>query len=110
MEQKTILWVVVGLLLLACGSLIWLLNRGYGETSEQGYAYSMALVTACNQRDVDKLNLIADMIEADLESGKLNPTESRWLMEIIEKGHRGDWDAANRDVRRLMRDQLQPAP
>lgn len=88
----------------------WFLNTGYGETSAQGYKYSMALFSACNQRDKAKLQEVADLIQQDVESGTLESRESKWLLDIIDDGLNDRWQAANRAVRRLMDDQVKLAP
>ncbi len=103
-------WGVASVLvLILAASAFWYLNRGYGQTTQQGYAYSIALFTACNQQDESKLQKIASMIESDLDEGKIAQPEARWLNSIINKGLRGNWSAANRDVRKLMKDQVRPA-
>ena len=93
--------IVLAGLILAGG--YWLLNRGYGETSPQGYKYSIALFTACNQKDKAKLEKVADLIRADIEAGELSDGESKWLMDIIDDGLNDRWQAANNAVRQLMK-------
>ena len=106
MEPRTKLYVAILTTLLVVGGLYWYLQLGYGETSQQGYAYSMALFSACNQRDPERLQLISDLIEQDRAAGNVNADEARWLQGIIRRGLSGDWQAANREVRRLMNDQV----
>lgn len=100
--------LVLAALILAGG--YWFLNRGYGETSPQGYKYSIALFSACNQKDKAKLEEVADLIRADFVAGELNEGESKWLMDIIDDGLNDRWQAANNAVRKLMNDQVKPAP
>lgn len=83
--------------------------RGYGEVSQRGYRIAIALYSACNQRDDEKLTQIEDLITQSETAHDLHANEIRWLRDIIRTGQRGHWDAANRKVRRLMVDQIKPA-
>ena len=104
--------IIASLLLIsvaAAGVYFWL-GRGYGELSQQGYAYSKALFLACNQKDTEKLEQISEMIEQDAESGALQLEEVKWLQSIIQLGLSSSWTEANRQVRKLMNDQVQEVP
>ena len=105
-------WSRVSAVIALGGALVLYLfwPRGYGETSDQGYQFAIALFTACNQHDSEKLTTIANMIEAAEDAGELGNAEARWLQGITRQGLAGNWEAANRAVRRLMTDQLKPAP
>lgn len=96
---------VTSLLLVVC--VCFYLSTGYGKVSSQGYAYSMALFSACNQKDEAKLQQIAVMIKDDLEAGKIDEPESRWLTAIIDDGLNGRWGKANEALRELMDAQVQ---
>lgn len=104
-SQRT--WLVGGALVLLVGGIAyWMLNRPYGSTGEQAYAYATALFMACNQQDAAKLQQVSAMIESDTEQGRLSQQESKWLMEVIACGLDGDWETANRQVRQLMEAQI----
>lgn len=85
----------------------WLLNRSYGETSEQGYRYAMALFSICNQKDETRLRKIEEMISASSAEDELHAEETRWLLGIVERGRNGDWEEASQEVRRLIEDQVE---
>ena len=89
---------------------IWLPGRGYGEVSEKGYQYAVALFRACNQKDEAALSEISGMITKSTEAGEIELLEAKWLTEIIDRGRSGDWQGASRDVRQLMHDQLKEVP
>ena len=107
-KQGKIVWGCLAMVMVLC--LGWYWNRGYGDTSAQGYAYSKALFSACNQHDLKRLRQIESMIQEDLEAEKIGEREASWLRAIIDKAEREDWQGANRDVRQLMNDQVRPAP
>ena len=81
-------------------------SRQYGEVSDEGYAYATALYSCCNQRDIDKLEVIAQMIEEARSREELGDRETRWLAGIVEQGREGDWARASTSVRQLMEDQV----
>ena len=108
-EKTTLLLLATALLSLVVLAAYWLWSPGYGETSGQGYQYAIALFSACNQKDEGRLQKITEMIDAALNDGQLQPSEAEWLSAIIDKGTSGEWEAASRDVRRLMMDQIKPA-
>ncbi|MBW3600662.1 MAG: hypothetical protein KY475_25790 [Planctomycetes bacterium] len=111
MQSNTRFWLLSAAVVVAMiAGVVWLMNRPYGETSSEGYQYAMALLSACNQQDAARLEKISAMMEESLRQGELQPTEAKWLTAIIDDAHAGDWDTASREVRRLMEDQLRPAP
>ncbi len=103
-------WLFVGLVLLIAAGVWWWLRPQYSETSENGYAVAVALFTACNQQDSEKLQELATHVEQLRAQGELGPDEADWLSNIIELGLDGKWPAANRKVRSLMQQQVRPAP
>lgn len=108
MNSKVLGGIVVALLCVA--GAFWYFNTGYGETTEQGYAYSLALFSACNQKDKDRLREISASIAEDLEAGTIGSQESGWLNAIIDKGLNDQWESANKSVRQIMEDQVRPNP
>ena len=87
----------------------YMVTRPYGEISDRGYQYAAALFSTCNQRDDERLREISQMLADSLQEGDVRSKEAQWLFSIIDDGLAGDWEAASRDVRRLMEDQLERA-
>lgn len=103
-----IVTIVISILVVGLG-VSWWWNRDYGEISPRAYDYAMALFSACNQKKVDKVNEIGVLIEQDAQKGQLASRETRWLQAIITQASNGNWDRANREIRSIMEDQIQPA-
>lgn len=98
-------WILSAVLVVA--GIGYLLSRGgYGEMSPTGYQYATALYSACNQKDRDKLDLLAEMIDQSKDQQKIGEAETEWLIAIIEQGKRRQWDEAAQEVRQLMLDQV----
>ncbi|MFN3192552.1 MAG: hypothetical protein ACE361_18715 [Aureliella sp.] len=108
MSASKIAAAVVSLLLIAV-VLIWYLTSGYGETSEKGYQYAVALFRICNQKDLASLEGVEASIEADAASGELAPNETKWLREIIAMAKSNQWASARTEIRELMEDQMEYA-
>ena len=107
-ESRTLVWggAALAVLVLVAGYL-WI-NRPYGEVSERSYQYATALFSACNQKEAARLHKISEMVGASVRTGEISQQEAGWLQAIIELGLSGSWDAASREVRQLMEDQLAP--
>lgn len=105
MQSKTRLVVAVSLVLVAVAVFLFF-NRGYGELSERGYSHAMSLISACNRKDLDRVQKIKSMVDADVQSSALGAVESRWLNAIISHANNGDWETSSREVRKLMNDQI----
>lgn len=102
-------WLIGVSAIVMVAAIVWLLSRGYGKTSAEGYRYATALFSACNQQDKARLRKISELISSANEAGELEPDESRWLQDIVDRGLAGDWDSASRNVRRLMEAQQERA-
>lgn len=83
---------------------------GYGKVSPLGYEYATALVSICNQKDADRLEKLAVLLDDAESNERLEPQESKWLRGIIDLGRRGDWQNASRNARRLLSDQVTYQP
>lgn len=100
-------------LLLSCVLVIlaglswWLLPRGYGKVNLAAYRYAQAIYSASNRRSQRQLHQVAERVADARDAGEISPQESRWLLAIVERAQRGDWEPANRDARRLMQAQIQ---
>lgn len=96
----------IGLLFVLLGiGYVWL-NRGYGEVSEHGYDFAVALFSAVNQKDKARLGKVAEMVDESRENGRITDREAGWLKGIVDDGLADRWDRAARSVRRLMQDQV----
>ncbi|PQO31687.1 hypothetical protein [Blastopirellula marina] len=100
--------VLVGVILV--GIIAWWLTRpSYGEISEKGYDYAMALFSACNGKSTAKVEKIVDMIRQSAAAGELSQQEATWLQGIASNALEGKWDSANAAVRTLMEEQARQA-
>lgn len=92
------------------GSVAWWLSRpSYGEVSEKGYDYAMALFAACNGKSTVKIEKIVSMVEQSQIAGELSDQEAAWLKKIASNAMEGDWESANAAVRTLMEEQAKRA-
>ena len=87
-----------------------LLPRGYGELSERGYEFALAIASACNQRDAVRIERLVALLEDDDARRELDEAERGWLRAILVEATEGRWEQANRRARRLLERQLQRAP
>ena len=103
-------FLVGGLLVALVGGVVfWFFSRGYGDVSQEGYRYALALYSACNRQSSEHVQRIADKLEVARARSELQPREYQWLRQISERALRGDWEAASQSIRRLMEDQIRPA-
>ena len=79
---------------------------GYGEVSPLVYEYAKALYSVCNQRDKERLDVLAEHIDTSLEQQEITKSEAGWLNDIIGDALDGHWESAAKDTRRLMEDQI----
>lgn len=87
----------------------WLTLPSYGEISEKGYAYAMALFSACNGKSTAKVEKIVAMIEQSVTADELSQQEAAWLKGIASNALEGNWESANAAVRTLMEEQARQA-
>lgn len=76
------------------------------ETGPAAYEHLKSLYQITNQRNVETLEVVAEKIETERESGGLSTAEAESLLEIVSDARDGDWKAANKAARRLMEAQL----
>ena len=101
---------IVASVAVICLGIAWLFFSGsYGETSDRAYDHAMALISACNLKDVERVQRIQSTIAADEESQTLAAKEARWLNGIIDQALKGEWETASRQVRKLMNAQVKRA-
>ena len=108
MKPTKIAWILV---CLSCLGLLvcWLLNRGYGDLSPQGYEITLSLVSVCNRQDTVRLQTIEQMVVKKVAMHELRPQEQAWLEAIIKRAKAGQWESASKSTRQLMNAQMQPA-
>jgi hypothetical protein len=102
-------WIALVCIAIA-GVGYWYLNRSYEGLSPRGYKLAVALYSACNQKNSEKLEKISNLIQDSLRTGDLPDRDSRWLRKVIQLGQAKDWDTASSLVRRIMMDQNSDAP
>ena len=74
------------------------------------YDYSMALYSISNRQDSTRLDEISQQITESQTAGDLSSREAGWLLDIVDEGRQGNWKSAGKSSRRMMEDQVQPAP
>ena len=85
--------------------ILVLVGCGYGEVSSATYQYAKALYSICNRAE-SQLVQAGEQIEAARSRGELSEQEAKWLKQILDDAAEGDWEAATKDVRRMMEDQV----
>lgn len=86
--------------------LIWQPTCGYGEVGERSYDLSMALLSACNRKDLSQIEKIQQLLGEAAAASEVSKQEQAWLQDILQLARRNQWDSAATKVRRLMRDQV----
>ena len=94
-------------LLLAVLGYHWL-NRNYGTMGGTGYQYALALYSACNRQDSDRVAELARVIDHAAGEDTLTPAELKWLQQIIAKAQSRRWVEASSDIRLLLEAQVKP--
>ncbi|QDV20852.1 hypothetical protein Pan153_55310 [Gimesia panareensis] len=95
----------VTLTLLLCGGLM-LTGCGYPEVSPKTYEISKALYSVCNQKSTERLETVQKLVQSSLEQEEISQREAEWLGEIIKQARQGEWEAALRETRQIMEDQV----
>lgn len=101
--------VVLASAILVGGIAWWLALPKYGEISEKGYSYALALYSACNGKRANKVEKIVGMIEQSVAAGELSQQEATWLIGIAGNALEGKWKSASAAVRSLMEVQARRA-
>ncbi|QDT29698.1 hypothetical protein Enr10x_50530 [Gimesia panareensis] len=95
----------LALVLFLCGGLL-LSGCGYPEVSPKTYEISKALYSVCNQKSQERLEAVEELIQSSLEQEEISEREAEWLGEIIRQARQGEWEAALRETRQIMEDQV----
>ena len=78
------------------------------EMDRHEYQHVMALYRACNQRDIDAVDVIATRLSQSDDAAGIVPSDADAAIEaIFDTARRHRWDDAARMCRRLMNDQVQ---
>ena len=101
--------VALAAMLLVVLVAYWLNRPAFGEISDRGYDYAMALGSACNGKNADKIAKIRQMIDQSVKQGELETKEAAWLKGIADQAADGQWEQACASVRTLMQEQTQKA-
>ena len=83
---------------------LWI-DFGYGEVSPQTYQFSKALYSACQNKNEQHLAKVSELLESE-EGTELPDEERQWLMNILKRAQAGDWEAAAKQARQMMEDQV----
>lgn len=84
----------------------YLFFSGYGRTSRLGYEFAASVFSACNQRDLERLQRIERMIDEYRKKDEIHRAEYRWLKSIISLARANRWEKAELEARRLLNAQI----
>lgn len=83
-----------------------LVGCGYPAVSPKTYEISKALYSVCNQKSQERLEVVQELIQSSLENKEISENEADWLNGIIAQAQEGHWEAATKETRQLMEDQI----
>lgn len=78
----------------------------YGELSPLGYQYATAIHGLSRRQQSEKIDQLAEQIDASAAAGKLSQQELGWLKPILQAAREGQWPEAAGDSRALMEAQI----
>lgn len=96
---------------IVCAALLCVLAFGvqgcreYGEVNQETFGHATALYSACNQKNLNRLETCAQLLTDAVASDRVSSTEANYLAEIIAAGRKGNWEEAQAMARQLMTDQ-----
>ncbi len=103
------IWLTAGVALLICiGAWSWM-NQGYAKIGDSGYQYALALVSACNRQDLERVQTIVQNVRQAKDEGELSAYDARVLEEIGELAIEGNWEKAAANARKLLKAQVSRA-
>lgn len=79
---------------------------GYDDVSPTTYEFAKALYSITNRKAEDRLPSFKAKLQEAVDSGEVPQREAEWLTDIVAEAEQGDWQAASRECRRMMEDQV----
>ena len=79
----------------------------YQGISPTAYQYAKALYNVTNRKRGEKLDEVNNLITSSKREGTITTQEADWLLEIVNDAREGNWEAAQKTARQMMRDQVQ---
>lgn len=79
----------------------------YQGISPTAYQYAKALYNVTNRKRSEKLDEVNNLITSSKREGTITTKEADWLLEIVNDAREGNWEAAQKTARQMMRDQVQ---
>jgi len=83
---------------------------GYPEVSPKTYELAKALYSATNLEQLERLDVVEEMVGHAMERQEITSREADYLVNIINRAREGDWKQAQQQARRLMVDQVGTSP
>ena len=78
----------------------------YQGISPTAYQYAKALYNVTNRKRGEKLDEVNNLITSSKREGTITTQEANWLREIVDDAREGNWEAAQKTARQMMRDQV----
>lgn len=87
-------------------SMVLLVGCGkYDHLSDRGYDLTIALYGAVQNRNLDRVESVARLLESDHDATTISATEHELINSFVEMARNGDWKKAADRLRRLLKDQ-----
>ena len=102
MNKKTTYVGVASLVVIASIAYLYF-SSGYGKTTKLGYEFAQALYSACNQKDLERVQKVELLVNEYAGKQKIKANEKRWLADIIQLAHDGKWEKAQQNARKLLK-------
>ncbi len=106
-KSATVVAGITATLIIA--AVAWLLLTPAPTLTDRGYDVAMALLRACNQRDLVAIQEIETSIQAFTDEGQLATKDAKAFRHILELAKDDEWQSAAVKVRSLMVQQAKPA-
>lgn len=78
----------------------------YADASDSAYDIATALVSAASLERPSAVAKVSDAIDRELAAGRLAESEAAYLRAIATQCEAGEWDAANREAREVLKAQI----
>ena len=100
---------VIGICLLFLVAVgLWFFNRQDRFDSERSYASAQSLLSACNLKQTERLEVLGSEIDSAVADGTLSDSDAQRLSAIMKQAQAGQWAKAQGAVRALLVQQVQP--